>query len=71
MIVPISPEELSIKRQAIFKHGTQKDILFPGIEDIEVWRYSEIRNRETAVSLNTLGMAEYEAAEVFVRYLLD
>lgn len=71
MIVPISPEELSIKRQAIFKHGTQKDILFPGIEDMEVWRYSEIRNRETAVSLNTLGMAEYEAAEVFVRYMLD
>ena len=71
MIVPISPEELGIKRQAIFKHGTQKDILFPGIEDMEVWRYSEIRNRETAVSLNTLGMAEYEAAEVFVKYLLD
>jgi len=71
MIVPISPEELSIKRQAIFKHGTQKDILFPGIEDMEVWRYSEIRNRETALSLNALGMAEYEAAEVFVKYLLD
>jgi glucosamine-6-phosphate deaminase len=68
MIVPISPEELTTKRQAIFKHATQKDMLFPDIEDMEVWRYSEIRNRATAVSLNKLGMAEYEAAEVFVEY---
>lgn len=67
MIVPISPEELTTKRQAIFKHATQKDMLFPGMEDMEVWRYSEIRNRSTAVTLNKLGMAEYEAAEVFVR----
>ncbi len=69
MAVPISPEELITKRLSIFKHATQKDMLYPGVEDMEVWRFSENRNRATAEMLNKLGMAEYEAAEMFVKYI--
>ena len=68
MAVPLSPEELAQKRLSIFRHSTQKDIQFPGIEDMEVWRYSVERNRATAEILNRLGMAEYEAVEVFVSH---
>jgi len=69
MAVPISPEELITKRLSIFKHSTQKDMLYPGVEDMEVWRFSENRNRATAEMLNKLGMAEYEAVEMFVKYI--
>ncbi|MCK4750536.1 MAG: PIG-L family deacetylase, partial [Bacteroidales bacterium] len=69
MAVPISPEELTTKRLSIFKHATQKDMLYPGVEDMEVWRFSENRNRATAEMLNKLGMAEYEAVEMFVKYI--
>jgi glucosamine-6-phosphate deaminase len=68
MAIPISPEELITKRLSIFKHSTQKDMLYPGVEDMEVWRFSENRNRATAQMLDKLGMAEYEAVEMFVKY---
>lgn len=68
MAVPISPEELIKKRKAIFKHQTQKDfVLFPGNEEKEFWERAEERNKNTAYQYNKLGMAEYEAMEVFVR----
>jgi len=69
MAVPISPEELLRKRKGIFKHQTQKDApMFPGADPREFWQRAEDRNRATAQRYNTLGMAEYEAIEAFVRW---
>ena len=49
MAVPISPDELLLKRKAIFKHQTQKDkALFPGSDEREFWQRAEDRNRKTA-----------------------
>lgn len=70
MAVPISPLELSIKRSSIFKHESQKDApVFPGDDPREFWQRAEARNRNTADLYNKLGMAEYEAMEVFARYI--
>lgn len=72
MAVPISPEELVKKRRAIFKHQTQKDrALFPGLDEREFWERTEERNKNTAAIYNKLGMAEYEAIEVFVKLNLQ
>ena len=68
MAVPLSPSELEMKRQAIFKHQTQKEVLFPGEGEIEIWKHAQERNLKTAQKYDKLGMAEYEAIEVFVRY---
>ena len=68
MAVPLSPDELLKKRNAIFRHRTQKELLFPGKEQKEIWRYSIDRNKATADLYNKLGMAEYEAIEAFVRH---
>lgn len=72
MAVPLSPEEVHIKRNAIFKHQSQKDRpLFPGADNREFWQRAEERNHFTAMMYDKLGMAEYEAIEVFVRYHLE
>ncbi|HYW34749.1 MAG TPA: glucosamine-6-phosphate deaminase [Balneolaceae bacterium] len=69
MAVPLSPQELTKKRRAIFKHQSQKDRpLFPGPDPREFWQRSEERNRGTAQLYDQLGFAEYEAIEAFVRY---
>ena len=69
MAVPVSPSELSIKRQAIYRHGSQNNgPAYPGDDPREFWQRAEDRNRNTADLYNKLGMAEYEAMEVFVRY---
>ncbi|CAN5132534.1 glucosamine-6-phosphate deaminase [soil metagenome] len=69
MAVPLSPLELTKKRRAIFKHQSQKDRpLFPGSDTREFWQRSEDRNRGTAEVYDSLGLAEYEAMEGFVRY---
>ncbi|MDR2622362.1 MAG: glucosamine-6-phosphate deaminase [Dysgonamonadaceae bacterium] len=69
MAVPLSPEESRIKRMAIFKHQSQKDRpLFPGTDPREFWQRAEERNMATAVKYDKLGMAEYQAMELFVRY---
>lgn len=69
MAVPLSPEELTKKRKAIFKHQSQKDRpLFPGADEREFWQRSEERNRGTAQLYDALGFAEYEAIEGFVEY---
>ena len=70
MAVPVSPEELKKKRAAIFRHSSQKEVVFPGSEDMEIWRFAIDRNRTTAVKYDKLGMAEYEAVELFVAYKL-
>lgn len=70
MAVPISPSELSIKRKSIYKHGSQNNgPAFPGDDPREFWQRAEDRNRNTADIYNKLGMAEYEAMEVFARYI--
>jgi len=70
MAVPISPSELAIKRKAIYKHGSQNNgPAFPGDDPREFWQRAEDRNRNTADIYNKLGMAEYEAMEVFARYI--
>jgi len=68
MAVPVSPEELKKKRAAIFRHSSQKEVMFPGADDMEIWRFAIERNRETAIKYDKLGMAEYEAIELFVEY---
>ncbi|MDR1860974.1 MAG: glucosamine-6-phosphate deaminase [Bacteroidales bacterium] len=69
MAVPISPDELLKKREAIFRHGSQKEgAMYLGDDSREFWQRAEDRNHATATLYNRLGMAEYEAMEAFVRY---
>jgi glucosamine-6-phosphate deaminase len=69
MAVPLSPQEVIRKRNAIFKHQSQKDRpVFPGDDAREFWVRAEDRNRETAKRYDELGLAEYEAMEAFVRF---
>jgi glucosamine-6-phosphate deaminase len=69
MAVPISPVELSRKREAILRHQSQKEgAMFMGEDDREFWERAEQRNRATAQLYDKLGMAEYEAMEAFVKY---
>jgi glucosamine-6-phosphate deaminase len=69
MAVPLSPGELARKREAIFRHQSQKDrALFPGTDEREFWQRAEERNRATAQIYDELGLAEYEAIEGFVRW---
>jgi glucosamine-6-phosphate deaminase len=70
MAVPISPEELRHKRNAILRHQSQmENAPFLGNDSRLFWQRSEERNRNTAQQYDKLGMAEYEAIEAFVRYL--
>ncbi len=70
MAVPIGPRDLARKRNAIFKHQSQKDkAMFPGSDQREFWQRAEERNTKTAKKYNGLGLAEYEAIEGFVRYI--
>jgi len=69
MAVPMSPQQLRKKRQAIFMHQSQKDRPpFPGDDKREFWQRAEDRNRDTATHYSALGLAEYEAMEAFVRW---
>ena len=69
MAVPLSPQEVMRKRQAIFRHESQKDrALFPGNDLREFWQRAEDRNADTARTYDQLGLAEYEAIEGFVRW---
>lgn len=69
MAVPMSPQQLRKKRQAIFMHQSQKDRPpFPGDDNREFWQRAEDRNRDTARQYRALGLAEYEAMEAFVRW---
>ncbi|MDR1985138.1 MAG: glucosamine-6-phosphate deaminase [Prevotellaceae bacterium] len=72
MAVPLSPTEVTIKRLAIYKHQSQKDRpLFPGTDSREFWMRAEQRNENTAKIFDKLGMAEYQAIELFVKYKFD
>lgn len=68
MAVPLSPDEVMQKRHAVYKHLSQKDVMpFPGEDKREFWQRAEERNQNTAILYDKLGMAEYQAIEVFVR----
>ncbi|MDB5262391.1 MAG: glucosamine-6-phosphate deaminase [Adhaeribacter sp.] len=72
MAVPLSPQEVERKRNAIFKHQSQKDRpVFPGDDAREFWLRAQERNRETANNYNKLGLANYEAMEAFVKWKFD
>lgn len=69
MAVPLSPKQVLKKRNAIFKHQSQKDRpVFPGEDQREFWVRAEERTSQTAREYDKLGMAEYEAMEAFVRW---
>ena len=68
MAVPLSPDEVVMKRHAIFRHLSQKDIVpFPGEDPREFWQRAEERTQNTARLYDQLGMAEYQAIEVFLK----
>ena len=68
MAVPLSPDEMIKKRHAIFRHLSQKDIVpFPGDDPREFWQRAEERTQNTARLYDELGMAEYQAIEVFLK----
>ncbi|MDR1813464.1 MAG: glucosamine-6-phosphate deaminase [Tannerella sp.] len=70
MAVPISPEELRHKRNAILKHQSQAESApFLGDDERLFWQRAEDRNRATAEIYKQLGLASYEAIEAFVRYI--
>jgi len=68
MAVPLSPDEVVEKRHAIYHHLSQKDIVpFPGDDPREFWQRAEERTQNTAREYDALGMAEYQAMEVFLK----
>ena len=68
MAVPLSPDEVVQKRYAIYHHLSQKDIVpFPGDDPREFWQRAEERTANTAKLYDALGMAEYQAMEVFLK----
>ena len=70
MAVPISPEELRFKRNAILKHQSQAESApYLGDDERLFWQRAEDRNRATAELYRQLGLASYEAIEAFVRYI--
>lgn len=70
MAVPISPEELRNKRNAILKHQSQAESApFLGDDERLFWQRAEDRNRATADLYQQLGLASYEAIEAFVQYI--
>ncbi|MGB1448339.1 MAG: glucosamine-6-phosphate deaminase [Flavobacteriaceae bacterium] len=70
MAVPLSPDQVQQKRNAILFHQSQKDkVMFQGEDNREFWLRAEQRNQKTAKTYNQLGMAEYKAIEAFKRYL--
>ena len=70
MAVPISPEELRFKRNAILKHQSQAESApYLGDDERLFWQRAEDRNRATAELYRELGLAAYEAIEAFVQYI--
>ena len=68
VFLPLSKADLDRKVEAIYQHESQKDrAMFPGAYDErEFWQRARDRNRDTADTLNQLGLPEFYAAEAFV-----
>jgi glucosamine-6-phosphate deaminase len=69
-VVPLSVDDLERKKQAIFRHQSQKDrAMFPGGTDRrEFWQRAEDRNRRTAHLYDKLGLPEFYALEGLVQW---
>jgi glucosamine-6-phosphate deaminase len=69
-VVPLSPDDLERKKEAIFRHQSQKDrAMFPGgLDRREFWQRAEDRNRQTAKVYDQLGLPEFFALEGFVQW---
>ena len=69
MAIPLSPSEVLRKRKSIFYHQTQKDgVIFQGDDRREFWVRAEDRNQLNAKNFKDIGLADYEAIELFRRY---
>ena len=69
MAVPMSPDQVLRKRNAIFYHQSQKNrVMFQGNDHREFWVRAEQRNAETAIKYRNLGLSDYEAIEAFKRH---
>ncbi|MBQ8675882.1 MAG: PIG-L family deacetylase [Bacteroidaceae bacterium] len=69
MCVPMSPEELREKRNAILRHQSQMESApFLGNDERLFWQRAEDRNKATARLYDDLGLACYEAMEAFAEY---
>ncbi len=69
MCVPMSPEELREKRNAILRHQSQMESApFLGNDERLFWQRAEDRNKATAQLYDDLGLACYEAMEAFAEY---
>ena len=69
-VVPLSTSDLERKKNAVFRHQSQKDkAMFPGSTDKrEFWQRAEDRNRNTAKTYDDLGLPEFYALEGFVQW---
>ncbi|HUQ96992.1 MAG TPA: glucosamine-6-phosphate deaminase, partial [Chitinophagaceae bacterium] len=68
MAIPMSPDQILIKRHGIFIHQSQKDsVPFQGSDAREFWQRAEERNASTANAYAQLGLTHYAAMEAFVR----
>jgi len=69
MAVPISPDELDRKSEAIYQHQSQKSPTPSGaLGNSEFWQRAEAVNRALAKRYDQCGLAEYEGIEVFRRW---
>ena len=69
MAVPLSPDQLAQKVQAIYQHRSQRS-QSPSRGELhsEEWLQAEQAARELAKAYDALGLAEYEAIEAFSRW---
>jgi len=66
MLVPLTPEQVLLKREGIFRHESQKDRApQPGHMTGEFWQMAEMRNAATAKLVSGYGIGEYAAMEAF------
>jgi glucosamine-6-phosphate deaminase len=69
MAVPLSPSELANKVRGIYQHASQRSQVPLSRESTgETWQQAESTNRRTAVTYDSLGLADYEALEAFRRF---
>ncbi len=69
MAIPMSPDQVTKKRNGIFIHQSQKDTVpFQGSDSREFWQRAEERNAATAKLYAQLGLTQYAAMEAFVRW---
>jgi glucosamine-6-phosphate deaminase len=67
LFVPLTPQEMHTKIEAILRHQSQKDPpLFPGLDGREFWERAKDRNEGTARLLAEVGFQAAAGVEAFV-----